>query len=504
MDPGSSERESETSFSASFEASFLNTSQVRNSYEFRSYQSLTSVLNSPSSRFIDSVVDFFSFNDSQPTPLMQIPHIEEADFKTFLGKINEQLQEYLHKKNPRLSEIMDECTSERCFQVVPSFFFEEAFDMRAVLEDTGMQEQLNYFLDFTDVSLFRQIVDYWELFLNATTILQSLEPEVLAALTRVRGLKANLEGVKLSMLPKSLQIAKTHYRHANSGRVLELLKLIAAVKETQPAVQQLLSTGHYASALDLIAKSKSILTTKLKGLAALRNSAKELEGVQQMIERIIKEELTSAAVDLIATSVMNSKEKLVKFIKAGTKGDPDKLMSYDDTKFNDFSQLISPKTIKAVLKDIGLQAAVVLKEGFKAVAAQLGVIKSDPEVSKWSVLSHAHIELVLEAYTHIFNQLRRRSEYVLDILQQRDQSNALSTNESSVEFRKTLLKPLSAKLTRILMTRREIYAGAGFDEVRFTQIKAVNRLYLPFVDMQLKDFSLAVRSVLVQIEKGKR
>jgi len=474
----------------------LNTSQMRNSYEFRNYQSLTSVLNSPSSRFFDSVVDFFSFSDTQPVPLMMIPHIEESDFKSFLNKIHEQLEEYLHKKNPRLSEIMDECTSERCFQVVPSFFFEETFDMRKVLEDLGLQEELNYFLDFTDVSLFRQIVDYWELFLKATHNLQSLEPEICSSLRHVRNLKANLANLSASMLPKSLEITKLHYRLSNSGKVLELLKLIAAVKETQPAVQQLLSTGHYASALDLIEKSKLILSTKLKGLSAMRNSAKELEGVQQMIERIIKEEVTAAAVNLIAGSVVNQREKVVKYVKSGVKSETEKLFTFDSDKFDEFSKLLSSKMTKVVFKEVAAQASTVIKEGFRSVASSLGVIKSDPEVSKWSVLSHAHVELVLEAYTLFIQQLAKRCEYVIENLQQKDQGSALTLHEQLTEFRRTLLKPLSTKLTKILMSRREIYTNASFDE-----IKAVNRLYLPFLDLNCKDFSLAIRSVLVQIEK---
>jgi hypothetical protein len=502
MDSLSSGRESEASFNASFEASFLNTSQARHAYEFRSYQSLTSVLNSPSSRFLDSVVSFFSFNETQPTPLMKIPHIEESDFKSFLGKISEQLHEYLHKKNPRLSELIGDCTSERCFQVVPSFFFEEAFDMRRVLADLHRQEDLNYYLDFTDVSLFRQIVDYWELFLQATHSLQSLQPEVCRAVSRVQELRSRLGSLKGSLLPKSIDIAEHHYRITNTGRVLELLRLIAAVKETQPAVQQLLSTGHFASALDLIQKSRQILLTKLKGLASLRNAAKELEGVQQMIERMVVEELSSSAVDLIAGSLMSQKDKLIKFIKGGGKGNAEHLFTFDSSKFDEFSKILGSLVVKSVLKKVSQQSAPVLKGGLKETAAQLGVIKADPEVKKWSVISHAHVELVLETFLHLFNQVTRRVQYVVDALQPPAQESDHSLQEALTEFRRTLFKPLAVKLTRILTSRSEIYMTSALDEVATRQVSRVNQLYLGFINAQVKDFSLAVRCDLVQVEKG--
>jgi hypothetical protein len=502
MDSESSGRESEASFNASFEASFLNTSQARHAYEFRSYQSLTSVLNSPSSRFLDSVVDFFSFNETQPTPLMKIPHIEESDFKSFLGKISDQLYEYLHKKNPRLSELIGECTSERCFQVVPSFFFEEAFDMRRVLADFHRQEDLNYYLDFTDVSLFRQIVDYWELFLQATHSLQSLQPDVSSSITRVQELRTRLGSLKGSLLPKSLEIAEHHYSLTNTARVLELLKLIAAVKETQPAVKQLVSTGHYASALDLIQKSRQILLTKLKGLASLRNAVKELEVVQQGIELVVIEELSSSTVDLIAGSLMSQKDKLIKFIKGGGKGSTEHLFSIDTSKFDELSKILGSLAVKSVLDKVSEQSALLLKEGLKVTAAQLGVIKADPEVKKWSVLSHAHVELVLETFLHLFHQITRRVDYVVHAFQPTSQESDLSMQEALTEFRRTLFKPLAAKLTRILTSRSEIYMTSALDEVATRQVSRVNQLYLGFINVQVKDFSLAVRCDLVQVEKG--
>ncbi len=54
------------------------------------------------------------------------------------------------------------------------------------------------------------------------------------------------------------------------------MKLIAAVRQTQPTIQLLLSTNDYTGALDLISTTQEVLSTELAGVQSFKYVISEI------------------------------------------------------------------------------------------------------------------------------------------------------------------------------------------------------------------------------------
>ena len=67
-----------------------------------------------------------------------------------------------------------------------------------------------------------------------------------------------------------LQVIKTRRTHVNAVNLLERLRMMVTVHQTQPTIQLLLSTSEYAGSLDLIRTTQEVLHQELAGLQCFR------------------------------------------------------------------------------------------------------------------------------------------------------------------------------------------------------------------------------------------
>jgi hypothetical protein len=419
MEPKLSERSSNSSLNSSYDYQTSPGGRHNPVFDFRTRQNLASVLNNPDTSFFDSIYDSITSSLSPlPTESYLIPEISAADFKDYFNKVNSSIQELYSKENIQLKSFLEECTPRNCYENIPTAFFQEKFDLGAQLEDTSYsrQEDLTSLLDMTDLAIFYKISDRWQEFMNAAREMQCLDGELNSSIKNVQEVIKATSQLKNAFVYKAL---KTLHLKRRQGRIQELqeyLKLLAAVKETQPTVQQLLTTGHFSNAVDIIAKSQDILNERLKGVSCVRNEMIQLEGVKEFVDKMLDEEFLNLVQKIVVNNVYDHLEKLLKSVKADESHE--KIKSLFSKHYAEFrlGELVENKlkvdSLHNTLASLPGLLLNSLKPNNKNLFSQLGVFKTDENLSKWTNISHHHLLIVLRSLLSLFSAVLERVEYI--------------------------------------------------------------------------------------------
>lgn len=138
----------------------MHPSELRNSYQIRTSQSLSSINNDPDSSFIGNVYNYVSKNfSSSPEPSPFLEEVNEEEFKPYLNKVLPLIQDKIDQDSLRIGNLHEDFTSEKCFEMVPEEFFNPKFKTENHLGDRSeeYQDDLISLLDITDVSIFHKI-----------------------------------------------------------------------------------------------------------------------------------------------------------------------------------------------------------------------------------------------------------------------------------------------------------------------------------------------------------
>lgn len=130
--------------------------------------------------------------------------------------------------------------------------------------------QMSHYLDVVEVSIAQQISLRSEAFFHAMSSQHQLQDrlrETQRAVAVLRGRTAAIDRVMCQGPLRALSAALTR---SNCVRLHNKLKLMAAVQQTQPTVQLLLSTCEFVGALELISTTKEVLQQELQGIHSLR------------------------------------------------------------------------------------------------------------------------------------------------------------------------------------------------------------------------------------------
>ena len=419
MEPKLSGRSSNSSHSSSFDFQISPAGHNSPVFDFRTRQNLASVLNNPDTSFFDSIYDSITSSLTPiPTESCFIPEVSSTDFKEYFNKITSSIQELYSKENIQLKSFLEECTPENCYETIPSAFFQEKFNLGSQLDDTSniRQEDLNELLDMTDLAIFYKISDRWQEFMNSAREMQSLNGELNQTLQNVQEILRTTNQLKNAFLCKALKTLHLNRRMHRIKELQEYLKLLAAVKQTQPTVQELLNTGHFSNAVDLIAKSQDILNNRLRGVACVRNEMVQLEGIKEFIDKMLDEEFITLVQKIVINSVYEHLEKLLKSVKADET--QEKLKSLFSKPYAEFrlGELIENKlkveSLHNTLASLADQLLISLNEHNKNLFSQLGVHKTDENISKWTNISHHHLIIVLRSLLVLFSAVLDRVEYI--------------------------------------------------------------------------------------------
>lgn len=130
--------------------------------------------------------------------------------------------------------------------------------------------QLSHYLDVVEVSIARQISLRSEAFFHAMSSQHELQDQLQETQHAVAVLRGHTAAVDQVMCQGPLQALCTALTRNNCVKLHNKLKLMAAVHQTQPTVQLLLSTSEFVGALELIATTKEVLQQELQGIHSFR------------------------------------------------------------------------------------------------------------------------------------------------------------------------------------------------------------------------------------------
>jgi len=153
-----------------------------------------------------------------------------------------------------------------------------------------LSRKLTDYLDIVEENLSKQIsVRFRDFFhiMNAMDSVMDQLSKTIREVSLVRSKCHQLENTLIKPSLRNIQITKARY---NAKLVLEKVKLIATVHQTQPTIQLLLSNSQFVQALDLISTSQDVVYLELEGLHCFRHLNSQLNEIKEIISRMMKEE----------------------------------------------------------------------------------------------------------------------------------------------------------------------------------------------------------------------
>lgn len=161
------------------------------------------------------------------------------------------------------------------------------------------QEKLSHYLDSVEVQIARQVSQKSSAFFHAMTSHDTIMEQMGGACENVKKLRSSVQSLD-SMLSKNplklLGLVRSRNNHIN---VLDKLRLMSTVLQTQPTLQLLLSSSDYVAALELISSTQEVLSRELAGVTSLRHLPSQLKEMSRLIDKMLNSEFERyAASDL--------------------------------------------------------------------------------------------------------------------------------------------------------------------------------------------------------------
>lgn len=177
--------------------------------------------------------------------------------------------------------------------------------------------------------------------------------EMSKAVGNVRKLREKLRHIDNTLVRQSLNIISCERIKNNKQMVLEKLKLMATVHQTQPMIQVLLGTQDYVSALDLISTTQEILAQELTTIHCFRHLPHQLKELEKLIDKMLTtdfEKYTTSDLNrplLDADNRVLDEDKIVSIISG--------LLRKKNFSFIDFYKDEAIMTIRALIKQLVIE-----------------------------------------------------------------------------------------------------------------------------------------------------
>lgn len=129
---------------------------------------------------------------------------------------------------------------------------------------------MSHYLDVVEVSIAQQISLRSDAFFHAMSSQHELQDRLRETQRAVAVLRSRTAAIDRVMCQGPLRALRTALTRSNCVKLHNKLKLMAAVHQTQPTVQLLLSTSEFVGALELISTTKEVLQQELQGIHSFR------------------------------------------------------------------------------------------------------------------------------------------------------------------------------------------------------------------------------------------
>lgn len=298
---------------------------------YSSKVNLPAALNDP--RLAKRESDFFTktwgldFTETEVMPSFCLPNITKEHFEPYLQEMTQR--ERIHERCKTICPNKDDVDavssittnhdkSRAELEQVPKIFMKPDF----ALEDPAtfnmvlpwshfnnaggkssrdgassklLQEKLSHYLDVVEVSIARQISLRSEAFFHAMSSQHELQDQLQETQHAVAVLRGRTAAMDRVMCQGPLQALRTALTRNNCVKLHNKLKLMAAVHQTQPTVQLLLSTSEFVGALELIATTKEVLQQELQGIHSFRHLGSQLCELEKLIDKMMVEDFSMYA-----------------------------------------------------------------------------------------------------------------------------------------------------------------------------------------------------------------
>uniref|UniRef100_A0A8C4EAC7 Vacuolar protein sorting-associated protein 54 n=1 Tax=Dicentrarchus labrax TaxID=13489 RepID=A0A8C4EAC7_DICLA len=288
---------------------------------YSSKVNLPAALNDP--RLAKRESDFFTktwgldFAETEVMPSFYLPNITREHFAPYLQETAQR--ERIHERCKTICPNKDDVDLTVCLHILnlqifmkPEFALEDPATFNAVLpwshfNSAGgkssrdgassklLQEKLSHYLDVVEVSIARQISLRSEAFFHAMSSQHELQDRLQETQRAVAVLRGRTAAIDRVMCQGPLQAVRTALTRNNCVKLHNKMKLMAAVHQTQPTVQLLLSTSEFVGALELISTTKEVLQQELQGIHSFRHLGSQLCELEKLIDKMMVEDFSMYA-----------------------------------------------------------------------------------------------------------------------------------------------------------------------------------------------------------------
>lgn len=206
-----------------------------------------------------------------------LPEITYAHFDSYLRKHGKRYKRHLRLSQAKYEDNQVKTKrSETGTDVIPKIYMSQDFNLNdpsvfaKVFESKKsehvLQDELSSYLDIVEEEIAHQVSQKSGAFFHAMTSHDTIMEQMGTASTEVRTLRSKVQKVDKTLATDSLRLIGLARSKANQVSLLDKLKLMATVLQTQPTLQLLLSSSDYVAALELISSTQEVLSKELAGV----------------------------------------------------------------------------------------------------------------------------------------------------------------------------------------------------------------------------------------------
>ncbi|XP_075224349.1 VPS54 subunit of GARP complex scat isoform X2 [Lycorma delicatula] len=216
-----------------------------------------------------------------------------------------------------------------------------------------LQEKLTHYLDMVEVQIAQQVAQKSEAFFHAMTSHDTLMEQLGQNIAIVKTLREKIRSIDNDLVKDPLLIMRSERTRRNHHVVLEKLKLMSSVLQTQPTIQLLLSTPDYVAALDLIYTTQDLLAQELAGVHSFRHLSSELNEMVKVIDTLMAGEFERYATADLNRPLLESEATVLEGDKLSciVLG----MLRQSSFEFVDAYQQETVAAIKAAVKKTGIE-----------------------------------------------------------------------------------------------------------------------------------------------------
>ncbi|XP_051773039.1 vacuolar protein sorting-associated protein 54 isoform X3 [Ctenopharyngodon idella] len=408
---------------------------------YNSKVNLPAALNDP--RLAKRESDFFTktwgldFAETDVMPSFYLPNITREHFSSYLQetaqreKIHERCKNVCPNKDdlsvPTITNNHDKARAE--LEQVPKIFMKPEFvlndpatfnavlpwshfsvaggkNSRDVASSRLLQEKLSHYLDVVEVSIARQISFRSEAFFHAMSSQHELQDQMRETADAVAKLRARTAAIDRVMCRGPLRALRDALTRNNCVKLHNKLKLMAAVHQTQPTVQLLLSTSEFVGALELIATTKEVLQQELQGIHSFRHLGSQLCEMERLIDKMMVADFSTYAQSDLNRPFEEDSQVMEKITKQPAASGKDRLQSLVFGLLRqrklDFLDIYSDEMIRAA-KNVVRQCVVKSVSQISEIDAD--TVKFHEQMRLMTF--HQWFDLLLDIFEHFILFLKR-------------------------------------------------------------------------------------------------